>query len=98
MERKLLRLGGKIMLKDKYALFTKDDRVETVIKILMLNESPFIKDVKIYKNPLENKFKAKLTDMLGGTKTYNIEITLIAPVPENYIYVVELTSTEAEAK
>lgn len=84
------------MLKDKYAVFLKEDKAETVCKILEI-QNPFIKEVVIYNNPLD-KPKAKITDILGGIKTYNIEITLIAPVPGNYIYVVELTSTEVEVK
>ena len=85
------------MLEDKYALFTKDDRVETICKMLIENQSPFIKEANIYRNH-QDKLKVKLTDMLGGIKFYDIEITLITPTLGNWLYVVELTSTEVEVK
>lgn len=83
------------MLKDKYTLFTKEDGVEAITK--KLKEDPFIKEVKIYKNH-QDGCKVKLTDILGETQTYNVEMTLITPTFGKWIYITELTSTEAEVK
>jgi hypothetical protein len=83
------------LLQDEFSFLLKENNEEAIYK--RLRDDCFIKEIEIHKD--QDKLKVKLKDILGFTKNYNGEITLIHPVGRDTDwFIVGLKSTEAETK